>query len=113
MIEALGDRGKPTALLEVPGTDERQQIPDCPNATLEWLERGAVSPGRSLLLIDGARTVHLEPDGTHAYIAGELSIVASVRQVLVERGLAPEHISAKAYWRLGVANASHGEPEGD
>ena len=35
----------------------------------------------------------------------------SPRQALVERGLAAEQLSAKAYWRAGAANADHGEPE--
>ena len=38
-------------------------------------------------------------------------MVADMRKVLLERGLATAQISAKPYWRAGVANAAHGEPE--
>jgi NADPH-dependent ferric siderophore reductase len=47
----------------------------------------------------------------HVYVGGEARVVGTLRQALVERGLAAEQLSAKAYWRAGAANADHGEPE--
>jgi hypothetical protein len=38
-------------------------------------------------------------------------VVAGMRRTLLELGLTPEQISAKPYWRVGRANAAHGEPE--
>jgi NADPH-dependent ferric siderophore reductase len=55
--------------------------------------------------------VELPAGSGHAYLAGELGVVAAMRRTLVERGLTPEQISAKPYWRAGRANAAHGEPE--
>jgi NADPH-dependent ferric siderophore reductase len=49
----------------------------------------------------------------HAYLAGEARAVLALREALAARGLAPEQISAKAYWGLGRANAAHGEPARD
>jgi NADPH-dependent ferric siderophore reductase len=60
-----------------------------------------------------ATDIALPPGRGHAYIGGELRVVAAVRQVLADRGLARDQLSAKAYWRRGVANAAHGEPERD
>ncbi len=47
----------------------------------------------------------------HAYLAGELGVVAAMRQALLARGMEADQISAKPYWRAGRANAAHGEPE--
>jgi len=47
----------------------------------------------------------------HAYLAGELGVVCELRRILLGRGLSADQISAKPYWRAGMANASHGEPE--
>ena len=49
----------------------------------------------------------------HAYLAGEARVVLALREALATRGLAPEQISAKAYWGLGKANAARGEPGRD
>jgi NADPH-dependent ferric siderophore reductase len=46
----------------------------------------------------------------HAYLGGEFHAVAALRDQLAERGLAPEQISPKAYWRSDSANAGNGEP---
>ncbi len=34
-----------------------------------------------------------------------------MRQALLARGMEAGQISAKPYWRVGRANAAHGEPE--
>jgi hypothetical protein len=33
-----------------------------------------------------------------------------VTRALTDRGLQPDQISGKAYWRRGLPNAEHGEP---
>jgi NADPH-dependent ferric siderophore reductase len=51
------------------------------------------------------------PRGTgHAYVAAEAGVVRGATRLLAERGLRPEQISGKAYWRRGLPNAEHGEP---
>jgi NADPH-dependent ferric siderophore reductase len=47
----------------------------------------------------------------HAYLAGEVALVSSLKNDLLGQGWAPERISAKAYWNRGRANAARGEPE--
>ena len=34
-----------------------------------------------------------------------------IQSALLDRGLTPEQISHKAFWRSGRSNADHGEPE--
>ena len=46
------------------------------------------------------------------YVNGEVQLVSALnRQMTLERGLAPEQVSVKAYWGRGKANAGNGEPE--
>jgi NADPH-dependent ferric siderophore reductase len=40
-------------------------------------------------------------------------VVAALRRSLLERGMEAAQLSPKPYWRHGVANAAHGEPERD
>ncbi len=49
----------------------------------------------------------------HAYLFGEFSVINVLRTALLDRGLADEQISRKAYWRTGRRNAENGEPEKD
>jgi NADPH-dependent ferric siderophore reductase len=52
------------------------------------------------------------PEGSgRAYVGGEFHVVAALKEALRTRGFDDAHVSAKAYWRAGSANAGHGEPE--
>jgi NADPH-dependent ferric siderophore reductase len=108
MAEARDLGSTATALIEVdPGHGLAD--PGGAGADVRWVERPG-APGRPEALIEALDAVTL-PDGPgHAYLAGELKVVATLRRALVDRGLPEDAISAKPYWRLGVANAAHGEP---
>jgi NADPH-dependent ferric siderophore reductase len=113
MIESLPPETTAQALLEVDGPAD-EQFPDLtlgPAVDLRWLHRsGGAEPGDDSLLLQAVGDLHL-PKGTgHAYVAAEARVVRRVRESLVERGLDQDRISAKAYWRRGLANAEHGEP---
>jgi len=62
-------------------------------------------------LIGAISAAGLSPDGGHAYLAGEVALVKALTAALHATGWPPEHVSAKAYWNRGRANAGHGEPE--
>ena len=51
------------------------------------------------------------PDLGHAYLFGEFHVMRAMQIAVVDRGLAPEQISHKPYWRYGLSNAEHGEPD--
>ena len=113
MMEALPAGSRASALLEV-DTAADEQEPDATQADrldLRWLHReGARAPGDSTPMVEAAERVDL-PSGTgHVYVAAEASVVRGVTRVLTERGLRPDQISGKAYWRRGLPNAEHGEP---
>jgi NADPH-dependent ferric siderophore reductase len=113
MAESLPTAEASIVLLEVDGPADEQpaQARNGADFPVQWLHRGGADPASATNLVDALQALTL-PDGSgHAYIAGELSVVAALRRVLTERGLTAEQISAKPYWRAGVANASHGEPE--
>jgi NADPH-dependent ferric siderophore reductase len=61
-------------------------------------------------LLSGLAAFALPPDLGHAYVFGEFHISRVIQSALLDRGLAPEQVSHKAFWREGLSNADHGEP---
>jgi NADPH-dependent ferric siderophore reductase len=98
MAESLSDPDRAIVVLEVDGVDDRQEAfaPDGRPIPVQWLYRAGADPSSGALLVDALRTVDLPAGRGHAYLAGEIG---------------PADISAKPYWRVGRANAPHGEPE--
>jgi NADPH-dependent ferric siderophore reductase len=76
----------------------------------EWLLRGSSPAGSPASLVVAASSVRVPAGVGHAYVFGEAGVVSRVAGVLGDRGVPREWVSAKAYWGLGRANASHGEP---
>ncbi len=115
MVEALPAGAIAVALLEVPGPEQHQSasIPGGTDVDIRWLHRGEAGPGRPDLLTEAVRDLEVPSGDGHAYLTGELDVVAAMRRALVARGLADEQLSPKPYWRRGVANAPHGEPPKD
>lgn len=62
-------------------------------------------------LLSGLAAFAMPPDLGHAYLFGEFNVMKGVRAALLDRGMADEQISLKAYWRTGRGNAEHGEPD--
>jgi NADPH-dependent ferric siderophore reductase len=113
MIDALPPSSTVRALLEV-DTPTSEQEPDArlgPQRQIRWVHRlGRSVPGDVGPLREALAELQL-PDGLgHAYVAAEASVVRELRELLIERGLQQDQISAKAYWRRGLPNADHGEP---
>jgi NADPH-dependent ferric siderophore reductase len=113
MAESLPMPNEAIVLLEVDGVDDEQEArtADGRAVAVQWLHRAGADPASSANLVAALRAVGLPAGSGHAYLAGELGVVAEMRRTLLERGLTPEQISAKPYWRVGRANAAHGEPE--
>ena len=51
------------------------------------------------------------PELGHAYLFGEFQVTRALRGELLARGLDPEQISQKAFWRSKRRNESRGEPD--
>lgn len=113
MIEALPATATILAVFEV-DAPEGEQAPDvAPRAQLEirWLHRLDRSvPGDKALLHRAIAELALPEGAGRAYVAAESAVVRDLQALLIERGLEPGQLSAKAYWRRGLPNADHGEP---
>jgi len=113
MAESLPDPDPVIVVLEVDGTLDEQTtyVADGRKIRVRWLHRGGADPASSANLVAALEAVELPSGHGHAYLAGELGVVAAMRAALLARGMEAEQISAKPYWRAGRANAAHGEPE--
>jgi NADPH-dependent ferric siderophore reductase len=113
MAESLSDPGRALVVLEVDGVEDEQpaRTPDGGAGTVQWLHRAGADPASSTQLVTALQNLALPAGSGHAYLAGELGVVNAMRAALLKRGLEPGQISAKPYWRVGRANAPHGEPE--
>ena len=92
-------------------TNRRSAPPTAAPIGVHWVHRAGADPASSAKLVAALNGLDLPAGRGHAYLAGELRVVADMRRTLLERGLTTAQISAKPYWRAGVANAAHGEPE--
>ena len=92
-------------------TSSGRRHPTGARCPCSWLHRAGGDPASGAQLVAALAAVPLPPGTGHAYLAGELGVVAAMRQALLARGLEADQISAKPYWRVGRANAAHGEPE--
>jgi len=113
MVEALPPGPVAMACFEVDSpADEQQPAGEHRGSSdLVWLHRnGNSAPGDLPLLLDALSSVNLPEGDGHAYLAAEARVVRAAGEVLAERGLRADQISAKAYWRRGLPNAEHGEP---
>jgi NADPH-dependent ferric siderophore reductase len=113
MLESLPGGSTASAILEVDTAADEQPLvsPRVDAVDLHWLHRDARSvPGDPGPLLAAAAAVGLPAGIGHAYVAAEAGVVRAVTKALHERGLGPEQISGKAYWRRGLPNAEHGEP---
>jgi NADPH-dependent ferric siderophore reductase len=100
-------------VLEVDGPDDEQPTIGADGRPLDvrWLHRGGADPADAANLVAALGSLVLPSGRGQAYLAGELRVVAAMRDALVARGLDAAAIATKPYWRAGVANAAHGEPE--
>jgi NADPH-dependent ferric siderophore reductase len=113
MMETLPTGSVAIAFVEVDGPED-EQVLDAPGNErlhLVWLHRSGHSvPGDPAPLRDAVAGVDLPTGVGHVYVAAEAGVVREITRILTGRGLRPEQISGKAYWRRGLPNAEHGEP---
>lgn len=109
MLEALPAGTPAWAFLEVANAEEEQPLAVSADLRLGWVHRDNTPPGEASALVTALSTARLPTDG-HAYVAGELQVAAALRRALERGGFEASHISSKAYWGRGRANAGHGEP---
>ena len=103
LVEALPAQARATVVIGLVGGASEPPIPVTrANVDVSWVPVAN--------LVDSLRSLSFS-EGTVAYLNGERSQVREAAGVLTDRGIAPEAIATKAYWRRDRANASHGEPQ--
>lgn len=110
MMEHLPRSVRCLAVFLVDNAEERQLFRvDGAQRTIEW--RYAEAGADAAQLLDALASPGLPAGRGHAYFAGEVGLVSSLKAATVAWGWNSEQISAKAYWNRGRPNAGHGEPE--
>jgi NADPH-dependent ferric siderophore reductase len=117
MLDALPEGRQAVAVLEVDSAADARSLGEDMRGghgiVVHFVERAGRPVGQAAALLDVVTSIDVPPLSRHAYVAGEHHVVGEVRRALAAQGLAAEEVSPKAYWRLGQANADHGEPDRD
>ena len=94
------------AIVEIADADAVGRWRSSSAARITWVHRGDTPAGTTRHLEPALREAML-PDGPmHAWLAGEIEVVRTLRRHLIaERGLPREAVQAAGYWRRGVAGA--------
>lgn len=87
------------------------ELPELVTPTGVFVERQQRSHGDPTGLLNALASLDLPIGEGHAYLFGEHQCVKVVASALVDRGLGTEAISSKAFWRVGLNNQDHGEPD--
>ncbi|MFD0280048.1 siderophore-interacting protein [Kitasatospora sp. NPDC127111] len=101
LIEALPERARAIAYIEVADAAERQEFDTHGDVTVHWLYRDGAPAGRSDVLVDTIRKAEFPPGRPFAWLAGESGAVRALRRHLVDdRGLDKKSIDFSGYWRF-------------
>ena len=110
LLEALPPDKPVEVHLEVGDPEARLDLPQHPEATVEWHDLAPdAAPGATLLA--AVRDADLDP-GTRVWVAGEAAGVQRVRRHLFgERGLPRAQTCVRGYWKRGRAGDGDGDGE--
>ncbi len=106
ILEALPAGAGATVFCEIEDAAEERPLSPTAAASPTWLHRMAggqrTQPG--LLLEQAVRDLDV-PAGTYWWIACEAAAMRRIRShLLKERGVAPDHVHTRGYWKLGETN---------
>ncbi len=115
MAESIDPPGRAVFVVELPDPADAVTpvLDEAITPTGIFIDRGDRVAGDPAGILSALAAFDFPPDEGHAYLFGEFSVVRAAQSALVDRGLAPEQISLKAFWRAGRDNADHGEPTKD
>lgn len=99
--------------IDSPGDALIAQVNEALAVTAIFVDRNGRAHDDPRGLLNALALLSLPSDEGHAYLFGEFHVVRAAHTVLRDRGLAPEQISLKAYYRVGHANGANGEPAKD
>ncbi|RYE09016.1 MAG: siderophore-interacting protein [Hyphomicrobiales bacterium] len=102
-IEELPAGADVIAIIEIADASEKQSFATAANLDLRWVVR---SEGGKL--VEAVRETAL-PQGTgYAFVAGEASASAAIREHLLGAGVNPDYLKVANYWRRGEADHDDG-----
>ena len=112
MAQSIDVPGKAIFIVEIDAADDALSAPfdEGLGVTGIFVDRQGRSTSDPEGLLRGLAAFELPPDLGHAYLFGEFHIMRVLESALLDRGLRPEQVSHKAFWRSGRSNADHGEP---
>ena len=112
MAQSIEVPGRAIFIVEIDAADDALSAPFAEGlgVTGIFVDRQGRSTSDAEGLMRGLAAFELPPDLGHAYLFGEFHIMRVLESALLDRGLAPDQISHKAFWRSGRSNADHGEP---
>ncbi|GAB3938768.1 siderophore-interacting protein [Micromonospora vulcania] len=100
-IEALPPQARAIALIEVGSAEHEIEVRTPAGVTLTWLHRGGTPAGSSDVVIRTLRELALPAGTPYAFVAGESSMVTTVRRHLcTDRGIAKARVYFCGYWKL-------------
>ena len=113
MAESIEVPSRAIFIVEIDAADDALNAPfdEGLGVTGIFVDRQHRSTSDASGLLSGLAAFALPPDAGHAYLFGEFHVMRELQKALFDRGLEPEQISHKAFWRSGQSNAEHGEPE--
>ncbi len=100
LCEALPDYEAATAVVQVGSDDDRVPIA-C--GDICWVARGEAPAAEVNLLRSAVEDFALPGPNGRAYLLGEFQAVRILRDRLIARGLGPDRVFAKSYWRAPFA----------
>ena len=99
-IEELPPSARIIAVIEIPDTAEQQTFTPRPGLDLQWVIRG-----KGENLVDAVQMATLPAGTGYAFVAGEASASARIRDHLVNaRGVNADLVKAAGYWRAGESD---------
>ncbi|MGS2740090.1 siderophore-interacting protein [Sinomicrobium sp. M5D2P17] len=103
ILERLPATARVTALLEVPGKEDEQELYTRARLEIRWLYNS--SPENGGMLADAVKQVEVPETGTKfGYVAAEFSSVKEIRRFLrKDVGWNTNELYAYSYWKAGMA----------
>lgn len=113
MAESIDVPGRAIFIIEIDAADDAlgAAFDEGLGATGIFVDRKGRALNDPAGLFSGLAAFELPSGVGHAYLFGEFHVVRALQAAVLDRGIDPEHISHKPFWRVGTSNAEHGEPD--
>lgn len=102
LLEELPEGTRAQVFIEIARDEHRQPLTDLAGVTVTWISRYDTAPGDATLLLDAIRATEWWNGSVFAWVAGESTVVKTIRRYLVEeRDVPKDRVDFTGYWRLG------------